>query len=68
MTRAPSFPMPAIDYERIKPPRRGRAYPYKCRSCGAPAMWKETLVSRDRRRFRMPWCVCDRCHEVSRDT
>jgi len=50
--------MPAIDYERIKPPRRGRAYPYKCRSCGAPAMWKETLVSRDRRRFRMPWCVC----------
>jgi len=51
-----------IDYERIKAPKRGRLYPYVCRYCGAPATWRETFKSRDRRRCRVTWCVCDRCY------
>ena len=54
-----------IDYERITRPKRGRPYPFKCRRCGSPATWKETLESRDRRRFRVPWCICDRCYQAA---
>ena len=42
-----------IEYERIRPPKRGRPFPYKCRRCGALATWKETFASRDRRRCRV---------------
>ncbi|WP_214084025.1 hypothetical protein [Methanoculleus sp.] len=51
------------DYERIKPPKKGRPYNYKCRYCGAPAAWKETFESRDRRRCRAVWCICDECYQ-----
>lgn len=54
-----------IDYERITRPKRGRPYPFKCRRCGALATWKETFASRDRRHFRTPWCLCDRCLEAT---
>jgi len=36
------------DYERIKPLKKGKPYSYKCRYCGAPAAWKESLPVRDR--------------------
>ena len=55
----------SIDYERITRPKRGRPYPFKCRRCGALATWKETFASRDRRHFRTPWCLCDRCLEAT---
>ncbi len=55
----------SIDYERITRPKRGRPYTYKCRRCGSPATWKETLESRDRRRFRVPWCICDECYQAA---
>ena len=55
-------PLDPADYERIKPPKKGKPYPYKCRYCGAPATWRETFKSRDRRRCRVTWCVCDRCY------
>ena len=55
----------SIDYERITRPKRGRPYTYMCRQCGSPATWKETLESRDRRRFRVPWCICDRCYQAA---
>jgi len=42
-------PLDPADYERIKPPKKGKPYPYKCRICGAPAAWRETFKSRDRR-------------------
>jgi len=55
------------DYERIKPPKKGRPYPYKCRYCGAPAAWKEALTARDRRRRRVSWCICDQCYRQAVD-
>ena len=58
-------PRGPIDYERIRPAKRGRPYPFKCRRCGALATWKETFASRDRRHFRTPWCLCDRCLEAT---
>jgi hypothetical protein len=54
-----------IEYERIRPPKRGQPYSFKCRRCGAPATWKETLASRDRRRWRATWCICDQCFEAT---
>lgn len=56
-----------IDYEPIKPPKKGRVYHYKCRRCGAPATWKETFESRDRRRCRAVWCICDKCYQAAKD-
>lgn len=53
-----------IEYERITQPKKGRPYNYKCRYCGAPATHRETFESRDRRRCRMPWCLCDECHKA----
>jgi len=53
-----------IEYERIRPSKR-KYRPYKCRRCGALAEWKETFASRDRRRFTVSWCLCDRCLEAT---
>ncbi|GEM_PF-1675100 len=54
-----------IEYERIRPPKKGQPFPYKCRICGAPAEWKETFKSRDRRRRVTPRRVCDQCFEAT---
>ena len=50
------------DYERIKPLKKGKPYSYKCRYCGAPATWKETFASRDRRHRLVSWRICEQCY------
>jgi len=55
-------PITPDDYERIKPPKKGRPYPYKCRICGFPAAWVETFAARDRRQNLISWRICDQCY------
>ena len=55
-------PLDPADYERIKPPKKGKPYPYKCRICGAPAAWTETFAARDRRHRLVSWRICEQCY------
>jgi len=55
-------PLDPADYERIKPPKKGKPYPYKCRICGAPAAWTESLPARDRRHRLVSWRICEQCY------
>ena len=57
-----------IEYEHIRPLKKGQKNPYKCRRCGALATWKETFASRDRRHYRTPWCLCEQCLEATGGT
>ena len=61
------IPLNPADYERIKPPKKGKPYPYKCRICGAPAAWTETFAARDRRQNLVSWRICDRCLQAAKD-
>ncbi len=50
---------------RPRPATLDHDRPHPDRLRADPAAWKETFASRDRRRFRVPWCICDECYQAA---